>query len=265
MAHDSRVNQSVRVLMVGVFALTLALAGLFSFARPAQASENYEVVTTNIPTVTNAIYAVPGEKVTIKLGVKDWSEYKDVKASEYVVSSSSLKNLAVSGNTIVVGKAPKAGKYTFKVTAKDADGSRLAAKTFKLVTKKKPALKIAMQTRNDKGAIVSKNAKSVKQGNSFILLMKGADFGWDNNTKKPFYTWSVKDLDTGKTVKWNTKYGSFKKNSFVSGSSVAGGGCPSVFGSFKRGGRFKITATMYHSNKKIATATKTIMVFYAVS
>ena len=108
----------------------------------------------------------------------------------------------------------------------------------------------------------TKSLSSVKKGADFMMETPGAFFCWNNNTKstmKYFYTWSVKKVG-GKTATWNAKKGVFKSNALIGGGSIAGNNVPIFMGAFKQKGKFKITATVHHSDKKIATATKIITV-----
>ena len=224
--------------------------GLSAGALATQADDvEYSISLKGVPYDGNyGIFGKPGEKLTITAG----AQYFDTTVGKYVVakgatvkwSSVSAKLKAVQkGNKLIIKKLPKAGTYKFAVAVFDADGKKLAAQKYTIVVKKAPTVKIR---------------KTTTPTGTIMLAMRGAKFGWDNNTKKPFYIWTVKDLATGKTSVWNSKKGFVKNGGFVQGGQVAGGGEPNLMAAFTKSGTFKITATVYHSNKKIATASTTL-------
>ncbi|MDO4400461.1 MAG: hypothetical protein Q4D27_05885 [Coriobacteriia bacterium] len=260
MSHASNLRTFLSKLSVFVVAMGLACAATLALSSPAQAAET-EIEFTNIGFGGEVgVYATPGEKFTLKANtytVDDEWNRTNINDVTYTWTANAKLKATSKGAKLTIAKVPKVGKYSVKVVAKDTDGNTLAKKSFKLVVKKKPALKVKVTKMGG-----TKNLSSVKKGDSIGISMQGASWGWDNNTKgtaKYFYTWTVKKVG-GKTATWNAKKGVFKSNAFIAGSSVAGGDVPYFMGSFKQKGKYQITATVYHSNKKIATAKKTITV-----
>jgi hypothetical protein len=72
---------------------------------------------------------------------------------------------------------------------------------------------------------------------------------------------TIKNLSTGKSVKVvNRKLHDIEGCDFVDGGMVSGEKIQRFVGSFTQTGDFKVSVTVYHANKKIATANKTITV-----
>ena len=208
-------------------------------------------------------YFMPGNKATITAKVAYFDQANDWKKTYVKGATATWLNVdkrlkaKIDGNKLIIKKMPKAGTYKFKVVIRDKDGNKLISETRKIVVKKKIPAKLKMDVMSgydDAG----QNVKWAYVGSRFVMTMDGASFGWDNNTKKPFYVWKVEDVDTGEVAVWNKKKGVFKKNSFIESESVAGGACPNIFGKFKKTGTFKFTGVVYRSNKKVATVTKTV-------
>ena len=254
-------------IITGVFgaAMAFAIACMLAFAAmavstaPAYADDDYYItVSGNGPfDFAYGFCGKPGQQVNWKINAE--TNYYDegeltLEGATYKWTIDPKLKAKVNGSKVVIKKLPKkAGKYKLKVTAYDSEGTKVAVCTNKVIVAKKPAVKIQLTAQG-------KSIKNVKRNDMIMMHMKNALFGWDNNTKKPFYTWTVKNLNTGKTATWNSKKESFNKNAFISGSSVGGGGYPVFMGTFEKTGKYKVTAVVYHSNKKIATATKTFTV-----
>ena len=233
----------------------------------AQSNESdYFIALRGIPYEGEyGIYGKPGEKLVIRA----YAETHDIETWEGVpIEGATVKWTSVSsklkaskrGNKLVINKLPKAGTYKFTVAGYDENGKKLCKATYKIVVKKKPSLKIQMSINGDKSRTKS-NYSWAYANEDIMLTMAGAKFGWDNNTKKPFYTWTVKDLGTGKTATWNTIEEVFERNPIIGGGSAYGGSTPYFMGRFFKAGTFKITAKMYHSNRKIATAAKVVTIY----
>ena len=206
------------------------------------------------------VYGVPGEKLALTAEVQgrdsNWNTVA-VKNATFKWSASSKLKAKASGNKLTMKKLPKVGKYSVKVTAYDESGKKLAAASFKIIVKKKPGTKVVMRVNAGKGF----NPSSKAEVNQSVLFdLNNAYWGWNNNKKKSFYALTVKNLDTGKTAKWNAKMGTFKKNDFVVGDATSGAGTPAVVGKFSQAGTYQITATIYHSDKVIEKAKKTVTV-----
>lgn len=251
-------------ILLAVVAIALAMAPTRAYA----ADVDYSFKIKGIPyDGAYGIYKTPGEQLTMKAklyktNLETW-ETTAVKSVTYkwTVDAKLKSKTTVRGGNILVKKLPSK-KYTYKFTLKalDAKGKVLYKQTYKVYVMKKPAISIAMRTFKASGGVASNNASTVKVGARMNLEMKKASFGWDNNTKTCAYTWKVENTKTGETAAWSKKRGSFGTNNIIEGGPIAGGGSPFFMGSFKKAGTYKITAALYHSNKKIATATKTITV-----
>ena len=226
--------------------------GLAASAIATQANDvDYAIALDGVPySGLYGIYGQPGEKLAIKanaqyLDSKTW-DLVSVKGATYKWTKVNSKLKAtVKGKKLIVNKLPKAGTYKFTVTAFDADGKKLVSSKCAIVVKDKPKLKIA---QSETGS-----------GDS-MFVMEGALFGWDNNTKKPFYAWTFKNLNTGKTAVWNSKKGFTKNDVGMKGATVAGNNAPTLMARFADSSKYQVTATMYHSNKVIATASQTVTV-----
>jgi len=256
-------NTRIHGLLAFAVAAVIAFAAMAVSAQPAQASDKYDysVAVTNMYGGDYGLYAKPGEKVVYKLALRDNESWEYSNQSCTWNFACGISDVTLKGNKLVISKVPKAGTYKITVEATDDDNNTIAKDKLKLVVKKKPAVKIKMQTFKSNGQIASRSTSSVKKGQQMMLMMNGASFGWDyNNTKKPFYTWTVKNLKTGKTATWNAKKGKFNKNAFIGAGSVAGGGSPICMGAFKAKGKYKVTAKVFHNNKAITTVSKTITV-----
>lgn len=251
-------------ILLAVVAIALAIAPTRAYA----ADVDYSFKVTGVPyDGTYGVYKTPGEKLSMKArlyktDMETW-ETTAVKSVTYkwTVDAKLKSKTTVRGGNILVKKLPSK-KCTYKYTLKayNSKGKLLYKKAFKIYIMKKPAISITMRTFKASGGIASNNATTVKVGARMNLEMKKASFGWDNNTKTCFYTWKVENTKTGETAAWSKKRGSFGTNDIIEGDPIAGGATPFLMGSFKKAGTYKITATLYHSNKKIATATKTITV-----
>lgn len=284
MTHEHALRKPLALAAAFFAALALSIAGFAASPAPALAAagETAGFAAANLQATAtgdfeyaidldgiayaseSGVFGVPGEKMMLKaVTTKTNLETYDsttVKGLTYKWTASSKLKAKAKGNKLVMAKLPKAGTYTAKVKAYNKKGKLLASAKYKVIVKTKPGIKIAMRTQNAQGMFTAKNAKTVKKGAMMMLDMKNADWAWDNNTKTGFYSWSVKNLATGKTAKWNAKKGVFKKNAFIAGGSVAGGGSPVFMGQFNKKGTYEVTATVYHSNKVIDTATKKITV-----
>ena len=284
MMHEHALRKPLALVAALIAALALSVAGLGATATPALAAtgEAPALVAANLQAAATAdyeysidldgvayasetgVFGVPGEKMTLKaVTTKTNLESYDsttVKGLTYKWTASSKLKATPKGNKLVVAKLPKAGTYSAKVKAYNKKGKLLASAKYKVIVKAKPGIKVAMRTQNAQGAFTNANAKATKKGAMVMLDMRNAYWAWDNNTKTGFYSWTVKDLATGKTAKWNAKKGTFKKNAFIAGGSVAGGSCPVFMGQFNKKGTYEVIATVYHSNKAIDTATKKVTV-----
>lgn len=211
------------------------------------------------------IYGVPGEKMILKANAYSFPndtpyETTNLKGVTFKWKVDAKLKAKTKGAKLTASKLPKKeGKYKVQVTAYDKNGKKLGSAKSSVVVKKKPGVKIALRVFGDKGPVVTKSNK-VSKNAQIMLEMKNAKFGWDNNTKKSFYTLTVKNTKTGKTAIWDSKKGMFKKNAFFNGSSIAGGSVPTVMGRFTKAGTYKVTVAVYHSNKKIDSATRTLTV-----
>ena len=248
-------------------AVAIAFAGIAATSAPAQAGDTeYWIETTAKGFNGNAaFYGKPKE--TVNLVIKptayvgyyvdgDWKE-EQLRSATIKWSFPKTLKATVSGNNLVIKKLPKAAKtYKVQVAAYHKSGERVATKTINIVVKKKPKVKIVTKANNGKGY---KTAGTIKRGQRMMLQMTGADWGWNNNTRKAFYVWKVKNKKTGKTVTWTSNKYNVSSN-LIAGGSVAGSNYPVFMGYFKQAGKYKITATVYHSNKKIASKSKTITV-----
>lgn len=257
-----QVIQSLRgLLMASIASCILVFSAMLVMTTPAQADMGYELQALNakkMDCVEYGFYGVPGEKATYKLkltGFDGNDGWGTVVNAKFTYKGNAKLKGSVKGNRLVFKKLPKAGTYKFKITAAQADGRLPETMSFKMIVKKKPAVKVKV-TEPGK----SKALKTVKNNEDVFINLGGASFGWDNNTKKPFYVLKVKNLNTGKVAKWSSKKGTYKKNGFIEGEMIAGGTNPVLYGSFTKTGKYKVSVAVYHSNKKIVAKTKTITV-----
>lgn len=208
-------------------------------------------------------YGIPGEKLTYKLSTLAWDENNNtqtVKGLTYAYSGAKKLGGKLKGSKLTFKKLPKAGTYKFTIKAKDKSGKVVATWKYKFIVKKKPSVKLKIRTTDANYKVISNNAKKAKKSDNITLCAEGAYFGWDNNKKKNFTVWTVKNLKTGKTAKWDSKKRTFKNNSFVNGAGIAGGDIPYLLTGFKKKGTYEITVDIYHSDKKIASSTKKLTV-----
>ena len=255
----SRASFSLFIVLFAASCM-LASATMLSFATPAQADE-YQIEVANVnldDCVTYGFYGMPGEKASYKLNLVAYDENYNkskVKGATFQFKASGKLKGKLKGNKLVFKKLPKAGKYKFSIIAMTADGAAVARVKAKFIVKKKPALKINVRAMG-----TNKWTRTVKKDTDIMIEMSGAFWGWHNNTEKSFFTLEAKNLKNGKVAKWNAKKGFFKKNDFINVATVAGGATPVLMGSFTQKGTYKITATVYHSNKKVVTKTTKITV-----
>ena len=260
-------SESTGRFFVAAIALALALTAAFAVTPAAQAQANVgqaKSAASSLAAQTDdvryyfsfdgaayggdyGIYGTPGEKMELEANLQylDRETWVTVTVEDATIEWTNVApklNATASGNKLTINKLPKAGTYKFTATAYDADGNKLFSQTEKIVVKKSPALKI-VKSSSEMGTIIN---------------LKNASWGWDNNTTKPFYTVTFKSLETGKTAVWNSKKGFTKNKISMSAGSIAGAGYPALIVQFDQSGKYKITAKLFHSDKQVATVSKTI-------
>ena len=232
-----------------------------AFATPASAEDDADYwILISGKNVTYygdyGIYAKPGEKLVAKAKTVAYTENGEstVNGVTYKWCANSKLKAKINGNKLTVAKLPKVGKYRFSVSAYDKSGTLLQKQAYTIKVKKKPGAKIVLRNPSN-----NRTMKIAKKGKPVFIELKNASFGWDNNKKKAFYIFTIsKD---GKTSKWNAKKGLVKDANIVDGfSSIAGGLNPILSASFKQKGTYTLTATIYHSDKRIQKVTKKLAV-----
>ena len=234
-----------------------------AFATPASAEDDADYwILISGKNVTYygdyGIYAKPGEKLVAKAKTVAYTENGEstVNGVTYKWCANSKLKAKINGNKLTVAKLPKVGKYRFSVSAYDKSGTLLQKQAYTIKVKKKPGAKIVLRNPSN-----NRTMKIAKKGKPVFIELKNASFGWDNNKKKSFCAITVKSLKTGKTAVFNPKTGKFSKNSFIAAEDAPGGsGQPSIWASFSKAGKYKVTMTIFHSDKKLAVATQTVTV-----
>ena len=271
MTHTTLRRTRLARLAILATTLALALVGLVAAAQPAYAAITYDSIDfAGAPYEGNyGLCGLPGDKLVLRATLRGYNDETNTtvvpKSSKitYKWTMNSKLKAKTDGRVCTITKLPKAGNYYSRVRAYNKAGKLLYSKKFKIEVRKKPAIKVVMRVRGASGAFGDANVSKAKANVEVMLNLKGASFGWNNNTKrayKGFYTWKITQLGTGKVAKWNKANGQFYKNDFVNGGSVAGGDSPFFMGTFTQKGTYKIEGTIYHNNEKLAVASKTITV-----
>jgi len=251
-----------------IAAIAITVSAAMAFASPALADDDldYNVVLKGVP--HEGIYGIngmPGEKLTIKAVASyidadnPWPGKKISGATYKWVKISSALKAQVDGNKLIIKKLPKAGKYKFRLIAYNKDGKRIWANTWTILVKNKISPKIVINAFGSNGPS-AKSVSKFKKNTRIMMTLKNASFAWDNNKKKSFYTFTIKDLKTGKTAKYNPKTESFSKNAFFEDLPIGGASMPTFMGSFTKAGKYKITATVFRNDKKVEATNKTVTV-----
>ena len=248
-----------------IAAIAIAVSAAMAFTSPALADDDVDYYTIVKGSTYGVAYGLAGEKAVYQAEVV----YYDAAAGvEKKLSSATFKFVKVSaglkatakGSKLVVNKLPKSGKFKFTAVAYNKDGDKIGTTPVKVVVKKKPKMKIDIQQFGKTGPAAVSPSK-IKKNARLILTAKNGSFAWDNNKKKSFCAITVKSLKTGKTAVFNPKTGKFSKNSFIAAEDAPGGsGQPSIWASFSKAGKYKVTMTIFHSDKKLAVATQTVTV-----
>ena len=277
---NTRTSRSA-ILLACSMALAIALAGVCALSQSAQAEEEVEyfikVSCKNVGVKSyQTFYGKPGETVNLSIKPKAvkksyydevegvWVDGSRVNSVKYKWEvSKKLKAKVASGNKLVIKKLPKVAKtYYAKLFAYDKNGNFLCQEKIKIIVKKKPKVSIRFDALDDDYFILTKNVSALDKDSNVDISLIGAHVGWDNNAAtKPFYTITIKNLDTGKSVKLvNKKVHEIDECDFVEGRMASGEKFPRFSACFTQAGKFKVSAVIYHGNKKIATGSKTVTV-----
>lgn len=256
-------RKAFAVLVALATAIAIACAGTMAATTTALAEDYEYYVTFKNQQVdyTNNFCGYPGDKLVIQptlYSMEDGSKASDVT---FKWTCDTALNASTSATKATIKKLPKVGTYKLTMKAYDADGNKIYGAKYKVVVKKKVPLTLTTQTLKS-GEGLSKNTKTLKKSQSFVFTLKGVSWGWNNNKKQPFYKWTVKHVKSGKSVTWSTKKGLKKNNALIKPPEYGIGGAtyPMTMGTFKKTGKYKITATVYHNDKVAVTKTKTITV-----
>ena len=245
------------------FAVSVAIAcvGMLAFTAQAQAEEYFASFSNQMLDYNNnAVYGKPGDTIVLKPVLYKQSNYKKASGVTYKWKCSDALKATTTTTKATIKSLPAVGKYKVTMTAVNAKGKTIYTDTYKVIVQKKLSVKLITQNMKSNGTM-TKNSASIKKNQEFFFTAKGANWGWDNNKKKPFYVWSAKNLKTGKSVTWSTDK-ALKSNSWIKGPKYGIGGAdtPIATGKITKAGKYKITIKVYHSDKVAATASKTITV-----